>query len=89
MTWPVAPMPTQARALLLLPSGHRAFDDDVTLAVPTPFQLDVDGHTYLRFHSHAPGQVDAEARVLYVLGGVYQPRGYGPARPGPDEAYDQ
>ncbi len=82
-------LPVQARALLLLPSGHRAFDEDLAVGIPVPRTLDVGGDVFDLLHLHAGGTVDAETRALYVLGGLYRPHGYGAARHAPDEAFDQ
>ncbi len=79
---------SQARALLLLPSGHRAFDEDLTVGIPLPATVDIATDTYYLWHLHA-GEVDDETRALYVLGGPYRPHGYGRLRHAPDEAYDQ
>jgi hypothetical protein len=89
MTWPRQPLPAQARALLLLPSGHRAFDEDFTVAMPAPKTLELQTDTYHLMHLHAAGGVDQETRALYVLGGRYEPHGFGPTRHAPDEAFDQ
>lgn len=73
-----------ARALLLLPSGHRATDEEVWVRCPVP-------QTHGAYHLIGlfVGEVDDELRALYVLGGEHQPQGFGCARPWPDEAFDQ
>lgn len=38
MTWPA-----QANAILLLPSGHRAYDEDFLVPFPMPRTIDVTG----------------------------------------------
>ena len=77
-----------ARALLLLPSGHRAYDADVPVGIPVPPTLTLRDDIYYLWHLHH-GVCDAETRALYVLGGVYQPHGYGTLRYAPDEAFTQ
>lgn len=90
MTWPTAPMPAQAAAILLLPSGHRAFDEDFAVSIPVPEMIEVDRVAYHRFHLHFGGTVDDETRALYVLGGCYRPHGaHRDERHDPDEAHDQ
>ena len=94
MTWPTAPMPTTARALLVFPSGHRALDEDLVVAYPLPESLDVTGDpmagVYHLVHVHHPGQIDGATRALYVLGGHYLPHGAAHVeRLAPEEAFDQ
>lgn len=80
------------RALLLLPSGHRAYDEDLMVEAPAPRTLDIrlPGLTlaYGLVHLHHGGAVDAETRALYVLGGRYRPHGTMRRRL-PDEAHEQ
>lgn len=89
MSWPTVPPPMTARAILLLPSGHRAFDEDFTVAFPPPSHVLLGGSFEL-MHLHHAGGVDQDTRALYVLGGCYRPYGYPRAeRHDPDEAHDQ
>jgi hypothetical protein len=85
-------MAEDIRALLLLPSGHRACDCDHVVASPPPRTLDIHLPThslhYGLVHLHHGGAVDAETRALYVLGGRYRPHGTLRRRL-PDEAHDQ
>jgi hypothetical protein len=83
-----------AAAILLLPSGHRAFDEDFCIPVPVPETLDIQGDekagVYHRMHRPIVGCLDDVTRVLYVLGGEYMPGGYHRAEQhDPDEAHDQ
>lgn len=89
MTWPVHPLPVHVRALLLLPSGHRAFDEDVPVPIPIPMTYAVADDVYHLMHLHSGGRVDGETRALYVLGGAYRPQGFGVMRLDPEEAFDQ
>jgi len=89
MTWPTIPLPTQARALLLLPAGLRAFDEDFVVDFPVPAFIDVESDRYTCMHVHHGAEVDRETRALYVLGGRYLPYGAGTLRLDPDEARDQ
>lgn len=93
MTWPTSPMPETASAILLLPSGHRAFDEDFTVTSPAPKTFDVRGEDrgiYYLMHLHMSGVVDGHVRALYVLGGHYMPYGAGRLdQHDPDEAHDQ
>ena len=95
MTWPAVPLPREAIALLLFPSGHRVYDDDQPRTVGYPFPVVIDTGpngepgVYHLMHVHYGGEVDAEARALYVLGGHYLPHGTGALRLDPDEALDQ
>lgn len=85
-------MTEQARAILVLPSGHRAFDEDFAVTLPVPKTIDVAGMdrgVYYLLHVHHSGSVDAETRALYVLGGHYLPYGAGPLKGAPDEVHDQ
>ena len=89
MTWPLHPTPAHARALLLLPSGHRAFDEGITVAIPVPATLELQADVYHLMHLHA-GECDTEVRALYVLGGELHPHGFlASDRHAPDEAFDQ
>lgn len=89
VTWPVTALPAQARAILLLPAGFRAFDEDFTVDLPVPPTLSVDGADYDRVQIHHGGMIDQDARVLYVLGGRYLPHGAERTRLDPDEAHEQ
>lgn len=94
MTWPTQPMPAQATAILLLPSGHRAHDGPCFVDYPPPRVIDggPDGEPgrYHLFHLHQAGSVDGDTRALYVLGGTYRPHGaQRNDRHDPDEAHDQ
>lgn len=85
-------MPDSASAILLLPSGHRAYDETFTVALPVPETLDVHGRggVYHLFRLHHGGAVDAVPRALYVLGGEYRPGGFTREdHHAPDEAHDQ
>jgi len=86
-------IPEQAQAILLLPSGHRAFDEDFAVAFPVPRTIDVGGlvphGVYGLVHIHHSGTVDDVTRALYVLGGHYRPHGASCLRLDPDEAHDQ
>ena len=82
----------QAQAILVLPSGHRAFDEDFAVAFPVPRTIDVAGMdrgVYGLVHIHHSGQVDDRTRALYVLGGHYRPHGASRLRLDPDEVHDQ
>jgi hypothetical protein len=57
--------------------------------MPAPKTLELQTDTYHLMHLHAAGGVDQETRALYVLGGRYEPHGFGPTRHAPDEAFDQ
>lgn len=92
MTWPRLPVPAQARALLLLPSGHRVMDHDLQVMIPVPQTLRLTRVERGTFHLAGlhTGELDGETRALYVLGGPYRPHGYPHKdRNAPDEAYDQ
>lgn len=95
MSWPTAPLPTTAQAILLLPSGHRALDEDVAIPLPLPDTIDVAAPAgmpglYHLVHQHHPGHVDDTLRALYVLGGRYLPHGATRVdRAHPDEVHDQ
>jgi len=82
-----------ASAILLLPSGHRAYDEDFTVALPVPKWIDVSNAgpgLFHLIHLHHSGLVDDLTRALYVLGGAYCPYGYTHvAHHAPDEAHDQ
>jgi hypothetical protein len=67
----------------------RAVDEDLTITLPAPATLILDGADYERVMIHHGGLVDQDARVLYILGGIYFPQGAGPLRALPDEAHDQ
>lgn len=86
----VLPRPTQARALLLFPSGQRVYPEDLLVDFPCPHEIHLHGPSehYRLFHLHHAGEVDAETRALYVLGGHYRPHGATEQRE-PSEAYDQ
>lgn len=91
MTLAVLPRPTQARALLLFPSGQRVYAEDLLVDFPCPAEIhlyDPVEH-YRLFHLHHAGEVDHDTRALYVLGGTYRPHGGTPARLEPSEAYEQ
>lgn len=84
--------PTAARAILLLPSGHRAYDEDFTVAFPLPKTIDVHGTDrgiYVLGHVHHSGVADDLTRGLYFLRGQYAPYGFAEARANPDEVHDQ
>jgi hypothetical protein len=86
--------PAHAAAILLLPSGHRAFDEDFCIPVPVPETLDIQGDdgagVYHLLHRPIVGSVDAIVRALYVLGGTYRPGGYHRTdQHDPDEVHDQ
>lgn len=87
MTWPMERLPVIVRAILLLPAGMRAFDEDFPVTYPPP-QTIHDGAARYELMSRHYGGTD-EGRVLYVLGGRYLPHGAGHPQLAPDEAHDQ
>lgn len=87
MTWPVTPLPAVVRAILLLPAGMRAFDEDRVVAYPPPLTIDREAGRYELMSRHYGGT--DEGRALYVLGGRYLPYGAGELRRYPDEVHDQ
>lgn len=92
MTWPVAPLPTRVRAILLFPAGMRVFDEDLFVDFPAPRRIDLEGDDRGRYEhmaTHYSGLCDGEIRALYVLGGAYLPYGYDQLRYAPDEVHDQ
>lgn len=83
-------IPTNARAILVLPAGFRALEEDVGVAFPVPDFIDVEGDgRYELMHLHHAGECDQTTRALYVLGGRYLPHGAGELRLDPDEACEQ
>lgn len=90
MTLAVLPRPTQARALLLFPSGQRVYAEDLWVDFPCPHEIHLHGPSeyYRLFHLQHAGEVDTDTRALYVLGGTYRPHGATTALE-PSEAYDQ
>ena len=90
MIFPAPQLPTAVRAILLLPAGMRAFDEDFTVTYPPPAMIEMHGEQagcYELMSRHYGGAADL--RACYVLGGVYRPQGCGAPRPLPDEAHDQ
>ena len=76
MNWPTEPLPTQVRAILLLPAGIRAADDGV-VPFPAPRQITgARGGVYALMQLHGAGECDMHTRELYVLGGRFTPYGY-------------
>lgn len=85
-------LPESVRAILLLPSGHRAHDEDLVIWGECPDRIQFTGFgrgTYVLLATHDAGQVDDQARALYILGGCYRPGGGTRTRALPDEIYDQ
>lgn len=86
-------LPDSVTAILLLPSGHRACDDDATVPYPPSETLECWGGPmagrYRLMGLHEAGSVDEHARALYVLGGRYRPGGGTRLQALPDEVYDQ
>lgn len=92
MTWPERPLPLSVRAILLLPAGMRAFDEDLLVDFPAPRFIEFSGDERGRYELMAisySGLCDGETRALYVLGGRYLPHGGGALRLAADEVHDQ
>lgn len=92
MTYPAVALPREARAILVLPTGHRALPSDLPIAFPVPDFIDLAGDLggrYELMHIHHAGECDLTTRALYVLGGRYLPHGAGELRLDPDEACEQ
>lgn len=92
MTYPTAPLPREARAILVLPAGLRALEHDLPVGFPVPDFIDLRGDVAGRYdlmHIHHAGECDQTTRALYVLGGRYLPHGAGELRLDPDEACEQ
>lgn len=92
MTWPERPLPIRVLAILLLPAGMRAFDEDLIVDFPAPRSIDLTGAEQGRYELMAisySGCCDGETRALYVLGGRYLPHGGSALRLAADEVHDQ
>lgn len=85
-------MTDHARAILVLPSGHRAFDEDFPVAHPVPRTIDVHGTggVFTLRHEHGPDGGGPTTHAVYILGGRYLPHGaIRDERLAPDEVHDQ